>query len=284
MAGGDSEQERQWDVVLSFASAQRDYVKLVAGTLKTQGVRCFYDADEEIELWGKPLAEVLPTVYGERAAAVVVFISAQYAERDWTQLERQSALGRAARERREYLLPARFDDTPLPGLLPDIVAADLRNRTPEEFAAMIIAKLATLGITRSAQDRESLAEETAQERDSQADVIPFRGKSAQNRLTNSEARSWVSLTRVLRQVSLNGQDWIAISAAARPLQIELEMERFMESGIPESVPRIADKLRDLLTTLTDSSTPSSQFSARLAEAQRTKTYLLHLLAPGSKQK
>jgi hypothetical protein len=149
---------------------------------------------------------------------------------------------------------------------------------------MIIAKLATLGITRSAQDRESLAEETAQERDSQADVIPFRGKSAQNRLTNSEARSWVSLTRVLRQVSLNGQDWIAISAAARPLQIELEMERFMESGIPESVPRIADKLRDLLTTLTDSSTPSSQFSARLAEAQRTKTYLLHLLAPGSKQK
>ena len=51
---------RQWDVVLSFAGAQRDYVGQVAGALKARGVRCFYDADEQIELWGKYLAEELP--------------------------------------------------------------------------------------------------------------------------------------------------------------------------------------------------------------------------------
>ena len=118
----------RWDVALSFAGAQRGYVEQVARALRARGVRCFYDADEQIELWGKYLAEELPAIYGEQAAAVVVFISAEYAARDWTRLERRAALGRAVRERREYVLLARFDDTPLPGLLPDMVTVDLRGR------------------------------------------------------------------------------------------------------------------------------------------------------------
>jgi hypothetical protein len=138
-------------VALSFAGAQRPYVDQVASALQAQGVRCFYDADEQIELWGKYLAEELPAIYGEQAAAVVVFVSAEYAARDWTRLERRAALNRAVRERREYVLPARSDDTPLPGLLSDMVAVDLRGRTPQQFAAMISAKLAALGITAPAR-------------------------------------------------------------------------------------------------------------------------------------
>ena len=159
MAGGDSGASIGdgrgwlWDVVLSFAGAQRDYVGQVAAALEARGVRCFYDADEQIGLWGKLLAEELPAIYGERAGAVVVFISAEYAARDWTRLERRAALDRAARERREYVLPARFDDTPLPGLLPGIVTVDLRTRTPRQFAGLIAAKLADLGITEPAGDR-----------------------------------------------------------------------------------------------------------------------------------
>ena len=76
----------------------------------------------------------------------MVFVSAEYAARDWTRLERRAALNRAVRERREYVLPARFDDTPLPGLLSDMVAVDLRGRTPQQFADMVAAKLADLAI------------------------------------------------------------------------------------------------------------------------------------------
>ena len=133
-------------MALSFAGAQRDYVEQVARALQVRGVRCFYDADEEIDLWGKFLAEELPAIYGEQAAAAVMFVSAEYAERDWTRLERRAALARAVRERREYVLPARFDDTPLPGLLADLAWVDLRARTAEQFAAMIAAKLAALGV------------------------------------------------------------------------------------------------------------------------------------------
>ncbi len=69
-AGLSPRPEWRWDVALSFASAQRDYVEQVAQVLTAQGVRCFYDADEQIELWGKYLAEELPNVYGEQAAVV----------------------------------------------------------------------------------------------------------------------------------------------------------------------------------------------------------------------
>jgi hypothetical protein len=135
----------RWDVALSFASAQRDYVWQVATALQARGVRCFYDADEQIELWGRYLAEELPSIYAGQAAAVVVFVSAEYAAHDWTRLERRAALSRAVQERREYVLPARFDDTQLPGLLSDMVTVDLRTKTPQQFAAMIAVKLAALG-------------------------------------------------------------------------------------------------------------------------------------------
>ena len=64
-------------MALSFAGAQRDHVEHVAQTQKARALRCFYDTNEQIGRWGKYLAE-LPATYGEQAAAVVVFISAEY--------------------------------------------------------------------------------------------------------------------------------------------------------------------------------------------------------------
>ena len=97
-AGVGARSGRRWDVALSFAGAQRDYVSQVAQALKVRGVRCFYDADEQVRLWGTYLAEELPRIYAQESAAVVVFVSADYAEGDWTRLERRAAFSRAVRE------------------------------------------------------------------------------------------------------------------------------------------------------------------------------------------
>jgi|HubBroStandDraft_4_1064222.scaffolds.fasta_scaffold06026_3 hypothetical protein len=70
----------RWDVALSFAEAQRDYVEQLAQALQARGMRGFYDANEQIELWGKYLAED-PAMYREQAATVVVFVAAEYAAR-----------------------------------------------------------------------------------------------------------------------------------------------------------------------------------------------------------
>ena len=141
--------QRRWDVALSFAGAQRDYVRQVADALKVREVRCFYDADEQVRLWGANLAEELPQIYARESAAVVVFVSADYAAGDWTRLERRAAFSRAVAEAGVYVLPARFDDSELPGLLPDVVDVDLRSCDPGQFADLVVAKLADLGISPS---------------------------------------------------------------------------------------------------------------------------------------
>ena len=139
---------RRWDVALSFAGAQRDHVGQVAEALKALRVRCFYDADEQVRLWGTHLAEELPRIYARESAAVVVFVSADYARGDWTRLERRAAFSQAVVEAGVHVLPARFDDSELPGLLPDVVAVDLRCHTPGQFADLVVAKLADLAIQR----------------------------------------------------------------------------------------------------------------------------------------
>jgi hypothetical protein len=145
----------RWDVALSFAGAQRDYVGQVARALKARGVRCFYDADEVVRLWGTHLAEELPRIYARESAAVVVFVSADYAAGDWTRLERRAAFSRAVNEAGVYVLPARFDDSELPGLLPDVVYVDLRRCEPGEFADLVVAKLADFAVAASAPSADA---------------------------------------------------------------------------------------------------------------------------------
>jgi hypothetical protein len=130
-----------YEVVLSFAGEDREYVDEVAELLKANDVSLFYDRYEEAMLWGKDLVEHLHKVYSGSARYCVMFISASYAEKIWPTHERRSAFERAIEAKEEYILPARFDDTPLPGLRKTIHYIDLRKKTPEEFAALILKKL-----------------------------------------------------------------------------------------------------------------------------------------------
>ena len=121
-AGPGAGPGRRWDVALSFAGAQRDYVEQVARALKARGVRCFYDADEQVRLWGTYLAEELPAIYARRVGGGG---GVRLRRVRGPGLDPAGAPGRVqpggGREPAVYVLPARFDDTPLPGLLPDVV-------------------------------------------------------------------------------------------------------------------------------------------------------------------
>jgi hypothetical protein len=128
-------------VVFSFAGAERGFVEQVAAILKRAGVRVFYDADEEAELWGKDLAEHFGHVYQNSARFCVLFISKAYLASMWTRHERKAALARAIRTRGEYMLPARFDETEIPELLPTIGYVSLANKTPQYLANLILKRL-----------------------------------------------------------------------------------------------------------------------------------------------
>jgi hypothetical protein len=131
----------EYDVCLSFAGEDRPYVEMVARGLKDKEVRVFYDHDEAAELWGKDLAEHFDWVYRKASRYCVMFISSSYAAKVWTRHERRSALARAITESYEYILPARFDETDLPGLQPTIAYIDLREVAPATLIEYLLEKL-----------------------------------------------------------------------------------------------------------------------------------------------
>lgn len=140
-AGKPPDDAETYDVALSFAGEQREYVERVAALVRAGGARVFYDLYETVNLWGKNLFDHLEQVYKERARYVVIFASTDYAEKAWTNHERQSAQARALELKREYILPARFDDTEIPGILRTVAYIDLRRTSPEELASLILDKI-----------------------------------------------------------------------------------------------------------------------------------------------
>lgn len=131
-----------YDVCLSFASEQRDYVDQVAAKLRQAGVRVFYDRYETANLWGEDLVQHLDTVFQRQARFCVVFASADYARKIWTTHELRSIQARAIRSAAAYILPVRFDDTPVPGLHDTVGYLEATDLAPEQVAEFVIAKLA----------------------------------------------------------------------------------------------------------------------------------------------
>lgn len=131
----------EYDVALSFAGEDRDYVEKVAAYLKDKGINVFYDDYEKVKLWGKDLYIHLDEVYRKKAKYCVMFLSKAYASKVWTNHERSSAQARAFGEKEEYILPVRFDNTEIPGIRPTVGYLDLKGISPEELGESIIKKI-----------------------------------------------------------------------------------------------------------------------------------------------
>lgn len=134
-------EEKMYQIGLSFAGENREFVERVAAELKNNGIRVFYDNYEKVNLWGKDLYQHLNDVYKNKCEYCIIFISEYYAKKLWTGHELKGAQTRAFTENKEYILPVRFDDTKLPGLNETVGYISAKNETPESIAQLAIEKL-----------------------------------------------------------------------------------------------------------------------------------------------
>ncbi len=139
--------QKEFDIALSFAGEDREYVDQVANLLRDSGVKVFYDIFEEANLWGKNLYDYLSDIYMNKALYTIMFISKYYSKKLWTNHERQAMQSRAFQENQEYILPVRFDETQIPGVLPTTGYISLEGKAPQEFVKIIHKKLVTSGCT-----------------------------------------------------------------------------------------------------------------------------------------
>ncbi|MET8994339.1 TIR domain-containing protein [Amycolatopsis sp. NPDC004169] len=131
-----------YDFCLSFATEQRPYVEEVAALLRKAGLTVFYDAYETATLLGEDLYTRLDEIYNRGSRFCVLFASEAYARKAWTNHERQSAQDRALREAAAYVLPVRFDETPVPGLRGTVGYVDARVTSPAGLVRILLEKLA----------------------------------------------------------------------------------------------------------------------------------------------
>ena len=132
----------EFDVALSFAGEDREFVEDVATELKAAHVKYFLDSDYLAEMWGEDLVEFFDGVYRKRSRYAVLFLSRHYAEKVWPRQERRSALARALEERSAYVLPIRLDDTEIDGLRPTVAYLDARRMGIDGIVRTLISKLA----------------------------------------------------------------------------------------------------------------------------------------------
>lgn len=130
-----------YDVAISFAGENRDTAQALARACQATGLEVFYDFDQQHILWGKNLRQRLAEVYSQEALYMLVLISAQYPEKDWSAFELDVGKGAVRKRTEEYLLPVRLDDTDLVGLSKDVGWVDIRHSTPEAVAQLLSEKI-----------------------------------------------------------------------------------------------------------------------------------------------
>lgn len=195
----------KYHVALSFAGEDREYVEKVASALRDAGVDVFYDMFDEVNLWGKDHYSHLSDVYQNRAIFTVMFVSAAYRDKLWTNHERKSAQARAFTDSSDYILPAQFDETiEIPGLLKTTGYVPLARKSPDQLAVMIAQKLQKAGVRLSAQFNYSAP--------AKADIdFPLRkGKLACDLIRAMKSYTWGSQAPAVSQFL--DSDWSSFSA------------------------------------------------------------------------
>lgn len=112
--------EFEYDVALSFAGENRQFVNECAEILHALGIKVFYDNYETDTLLGRNLYSFLGDIYQKRARFAVVFISESYKKKRWTKHELKYICARVFTQDDEYLLPVKLDETELDEIPPTI--------------------------------------------------------------------------------------------------------------------------------------------------------------------
>lgn len=135
----------EYDVALSFAGEEREYVREIAKKLKAKKLKVFYDEFEETNLWGKDLYQYLHYIYKECSLFCVVFVSSSYIKKAWTKHELKAAQNRAFLDNTEYILPLLLEPgINLPGLPDTIGYVSTKDHTISQIVKKICEKIYTV--------------------------------------------------------------------------------------------------------------------------------------------
>lgn len=136
-------EEMRFQVALSFPGEKRPYVADVAAELKKRLGRdaVFYDKDFTAQLARPNLDTLLQKIYLNNSDLVVVFLCAEYEQKEWCGLEWRAIRTIIKNKNDHAIMFMRFDRADISGSFPIDGYVDLDEYTPTEIARMIVERV-----------------------------------------------------------------------------------------------------------------------------------------------
>lgn len=134
----------RFQIALSFSGDNRPFVAEVARCLQERlgSKAVFYDQDYNAQLARPNMDLLLQNIYRHQSDLLVVFLSEQYAARDWCGLEWRAARDLIKSRNADQIMLVRLDDSPIEGLLSIDGYLDARGMNPETLSELILKRAA----------------------------------------------------------------------------------------------------------------------------------------------
>lgn len=128
----------KYDVALSYAGEQKDYVASVYKLLKRKGISAYFAPAYQEELTGTDMTDEFYTIFHNQCLFIAAFVSSEYLQKKRTMAEAAIGQMRSREEQRNCLIPVYWGDARLPDFDPDInfLSAD----KPAEIVAHYLAE------------------------------------------------------------------------------------------------------------------------------------------------
>jgi hypothetical protein len=132
----------KYDIGISYASEQKEYVKQLADSLDKAGLKYFVDFNEPERLWGTYIPEELRKIYVEESRIILVILSSEYTEKAYTKFESRIACERNLSD--DSFLIIKTDDVTLPWLNSTYGFMNSSDHSVDEIANFLKKKLQAL--------------------------------------------------------------------------------------------------------------------------------------------
>jgi hypothetical protein len=128
---------------MSFPGEKRAYVSEVVEALrKTTGQdSVFYDYDYQSQLARPNLDTLLQCIYRNQSELIIVFLCAEYTQKQWCGLEWRAIRDIIKSKNDERVMFVRFDDAPVDGVLSIDGYIDARVHSASQLAKFIMERL-----------------------------------------------------------------------------------------------------------------------------------------------
>ena len=135
---------KRFRIAFSFAGEKRDFVKKVADLLAVRFKQeaILYDKYHEAEFARYDLGIYLPKFYREQSDLVVAVFSSDYDKKRWTGWEWMAIHAQLTKQDGSNVMLTRFDFANPEGLFDNAAFVELDDKTPEQFATLILERLA----------------------------------------------------------------------------------------------------------------------------------------------